>query len=245
MNLKLNIAKLLLKITPFKLKKVFYNDKDARYNHKTECYSQEGEDLFIWGFFKTRRFGFYVDIGAYHPIKYSNTYLLYKNGWRGINIDARPGSMDLFEKYRPNDNNLEAAISSTEKELCYYMFDEPGLNSFSEKLSTERNKKTSIHKIVNKIQLKTERLDKIMDKCVSASKKIDILTIDVEGAEFDVLSSMDWSKYKPTLIVVETLKCKTISDVLNTQVAKYLIDKGYIIVGKTIRTSFFTINDYE
>ena len=51
-------------------------------------FSQEGEDLLIDRMFDGQSVGFYVDVGAHHPTRFSNTYLLYLRGWRGINIDA-------------------------------------------------------------------------------------------------------------------------------------------------------------
>ena len=50
--------------------------------------------------------GKYVDIGCYHPIKYSNTALLYKKGWTGINIDLNKTSIDLFNFTRLRDKNI-------------------------------------------------------------------------------------------------------------------------------------------
>ena len=67
---------------------------------KRHSYSQEGEDLVLRKIFKKQDKGFYVDVGAHHPKRFSNTFLLYKKGWNGINIDATPGSMKLFNKFR-------------------------------------------------------------------------------------------------------------------------------------------------
>ena len=76
-----------------------------------KAYAQEGEDLILYRIFEQTPPGFYVDIGAHHPCCFSSTYLFYQRGWRGINIDAMPGSMDLFRRIRPRDINLESAIS--------------------------------------------------------------------------------------------------------------------------------------
>ena len=63
-------------------------------------YSQFGEDVILRTFIKNKKTGFYVDVGCWHPKRFSNTYWLYKRGWRGINIDAMPGSMKPFKKTR-------------------------------------------------------------------------------------------------------------------------------------------------
>ena len=61
-----------------------------------KTYSCFGEDIFVDKFFKKKKLGFYVDVGSYHPFFWNNTYLLYKKKWSGINIDANPLSVELF-----------------------------------------------------------------------------------------------------------------------------------------------------
>src|SRR5580700_9536062 len=96
-----------------------------------ESYAQEGEDMVMRRFFESRATpGFYVDVGAHHPQRFSNTYFFYRQGWRGINIDAMPGSMKAFETLRPRDINIEAAVSAEHQSLTYAIFNEPALNSF-------------------------------------------------------------------------------------------------------------------
>jgi len=70
-------------------------------------FAQEGEDRVLYRMFQGRfgRPGFYVDVGAHHPTRFSNTYLFYRMGWRGINLDAMPGSMAAFARARPRDIN--------------------------------------------------------------------------------------------------------------------------------------------
>ena len=122
-------------------------------------YSQEGEDMVLQRIFAQKEYGFYIDVGAHHPKRFSNTYLFYKKGWRGINIDALPGSMDLFNKVRPNDINLEVGIGYKEEELNYYMFNESALNSFSKKLSQNRDKAQDSYFIKNVIKVGTKTIE--------------------------------------------------------------------------------------
>ena len=79
-----------------------------------------GEDIFISRFFKKKNNGIYVDIGCYHPIKGSLTYNLFKKGWSGINVDLSKVSIDLFQISRPNDLNIQAAITNFDGETFYY-----------------------------------------------------------------------------------------------------------------------------
>ena len=80
-------------------------------------YAHNGEDVLLNRVFADVANGFYVDIGAYDPVLFSNTYFFYLNGWNGINIEARPGSRAAFQKVRPRDTNLEMGISRTRGEL--------------------------------------------------------------------------------------------------------------------------------
>lgn len=95
-----------------------------------KSYSQEGEDIILRRFFGLNKKGFYVDVGAHHPKRFSNKYFFYKKGWKGINIDAIPWSMNVFKKVRPRDINIEVPISSKKQKLKYYGFNESALNGF-------------------------------------------------------------------------------------------------------------------
>src|SRR6185437_4393165 len=75
-------------------------------------FSQEGEDLVLAREFEGKTKGFFVDVGAHHPIRFSNTFKFYLQGWRGINIDAMPGSIAFHARVRLEDINLEVPISN-------------------------------------------------------------------------------------------------------------------------------------
>ena len=83
---------------------------------QVRSWSQEGEDMILHRIFGGKKSGFYVDVGAHHPKRFSNTYFFYCHGWRGINIDAMPGRMKLFNQWRPKDINLEMGVA--EKAVC-------------------------------------------------------------------------------------------------------------------------------
>ena len=103
---------------------------------RRETFSTEGEDLLIERLFyslieKDPGYrGFYVDIGAFDPIVSSNTYLLYRRGWRGINIDANPDALPRFDTHRPRDINLNAAVGDEGPPRSYFKFDDRLLNGF-------------------------------------------------------------------------------------------------------------------
>lgn len=210
---------------------------DKSWNYSNRSYSQEGEDLILTNYFEGKKKGFYVDIGAYHPFRFSNTYLFYKNGWRGINIDATPDSMKIFKKYRSRDINIEVPISNSDKEIDYFMFNEPALNGFSLELSEGRNLRRE-YKIKEKIKLKPKKLSEILDKYLPLNTKIDFMNVDVEGYEYKVIISNNWSKYKPTYILVEILNTK-LNDLTKNKIFRFLKNKNYFVIGFTGRTVIF------
>lgn len=108
-------------------------------------FSQEGEDLILHRLFqdyehitKTKLEGFYIDVGAHHPIRFSNTFSFYVKGWSGINIDPTPGGMEAFRNIRPRDVNLELAVSDKKEKLKFYLFEEPALNTCDENIALLR-----------------------------------------------------------------------------------------------------------
>ena len=107
----------------------------------------EGEDLVIIENFKNIKNGIYVDAGCYHPLHLNNTFLLYKKGWRGINIDLSEYSIDLFNYLRPDDININNAVTNFDGEIKFY---------YQKKLSqlTSVKKDTAIRRMQGKIKKK-------------------------------------------------------------------------------------------
>lgn len=208
--------------------------------YATKSYSQEGEDVLLNSMLgRKKNKGYYVDIGAHHPKRFSNTYLFYKIGWVGINIDATPGSMVPFKKIRPKDINLESAVSDNSNPLTFYMFNEPALNSFNKKLSTERDGLRQ-YKIINTAEITPVPLSEILDQHLPADQKIDFFTIDAEGFDLNVLKSNNWSKYRPEYILVECdARGDDIHEVFKDPILIYLEEQGYSFCAKTMRTTFF------
>jgi FkbM family methyltransferase len=207
--------------------------------YSRKSYSQEGEDMLLERFLEHRHSGFYVDVGAHHPKRFSNTYRLYCRGWRGLNIDANPGSMTLFQQIRPKDINIEAAVSSTTQELTYYIFNEPALNTFSRDLALERV--GGIYSIVKETNIITVPLSQLLDQHVPTNTRIDLMTVDVEGLDFDVLQSNDWSRYSPEFILVECLGISSLEETTSDRVAQLLLGQHYTMVAKTMSTVLFRL----
>ena len=202
-------------------------------------YSQEGEDIVIDRFLNYKKSGFFIDIGAHHPIYLSNTYRFYLRGWRGINVDAMPGSMKIFNKIRPFDINIEVPVSDKEEVLRYYIFNDPALNTFSEEEATKKNNLGN-YRITQTIMLKTLTLERILDMHLKPGQKIDFLSIDVEGLDLKVLVSNNWKKYRPELVLIESLnKEHDINSVSTDPINLFMNQTGYHLVAKTLNTLFY------
>ena len=151
-----------------------------------------GEDVFVRRFFKKTSKGFYLDVGAYHPIKGSLTYDLYKNNWTGINIDLSKISIDLFKISRPKDINLRAAITDFDGKTFFY--ENSPINQ-QNSLTENSNAK--------KIEIDCYKLNTILEN--HKIQKVDYLNVDAEGNDFKVISTFDFKKYKPSLVSIEYL----------------------------------------
>jgi FkbM family methyltransferase len=196
-----------------------------------KTYSMLGEDIFIDKFFKNKKTGFYVDVGAYHPLEGNNTNLLYKKKWNGINIDVNPLSIKLFKYARKDDLNLNIGISNKKKIVkLYYRKKLNMLNTLSKKLAKIHFRNGFQQKTV-----KTNTLNNILELSKYKNRKIDFFNLDVEGHELNVLKSLNFKKYKPSLICIEIHNHEEMynqnSDYLNRNpIHKYLLKKKYKVV---------------
>jgi FkbM family methyltransferase len=160
--------------------------------------SYEGDAWFANNYiYPFKKKGLYIDLGCYHPLKYSQTYKLYKFGWRGINLDISKESIDLFNIFRPHDKNLNLGVSTKSETRNAY---------FEKKISTLSS--------LNKDQLKiSNRENKIIRKVETTSIKelfekngileVDFLKIDCEGMDLDILKTLNFDKYKINFLSVE------------------------------------------
>lgn len=199
-------------------------------------YGQDGEDLILDRLLEGQAKGFYVDVGAHHPVRFSNTYLFYRRGWRGINIDAMPGSMRGFKRIRPKDINIECGVASRSGRLSYYRFNEPALNTL-DPLEAERKNKPP-YRILDQVDIAVERLDCLLAQYLPADQKIDFLSVDVEGKDLEVLESNNWTQFRPRFILAETLRTD-IMKLNECPIVRFLGSVGYTPVAKAYNTTFF------
>ncbi len=211
-----------------------YRLKNALFGYRFDSYSQSGEDRLLLSILNTDRPGFFVDVGAHHPFRYSNTYLLYKRGWRGINIDPLPGMLPLFNRKRPRDINLNCGIGSIASEMAYYCFNEPAVNTFVKELAEERFSPASPFQLKEIISVSVLPLRDVLTKHLPTSaKRIDVLNIDAEGFDFDILKSNDFERFRPNIILIEAFESHIDS------ITDYLTNLDYKLISWCGGTFFF------
>ena len=200
-----------------------------KYFIKKKSYAMDGEDLAIDQYIEKKEKGFYVDIGAHHPIHRNNTQLLFNKGWSGINIDVNQFSIDLFNFLRPDDLNLLTAISDQEGEITfYYQKKFSQLNTTDKKIAHEH-----FNGNFNERLVKCQSIHNILINSKYKEVKIDFLNIDVEGAEMKVLRTLNFEIYDPNLICIEILGYRELGSkeregrIKNDEIYKYLVGKNY------------------
>ena len=210
--------------------------QEVKYRMGSKVYSQEGENKILERIFGDCQSGFYVDIGAHHPFRFSNTYLFYSKGWRGINIDAAPGSMALFDKYRSRDINLEIGVGARSETSTFYVFNEAALNTFDAETANLRD--AHPYHIKSQIKVQIMPLADLLAEYLPDNASIDFMTIDVEGKDMEVLQSNDFYRFRPRMVLVETFG-ETCESLLEGACAKYMRSVGYAAIAKTVNTTFF------
>lgn len=211
-------------------------------NHQLRFYSQHGEDYLLWGFFKQKSQGLYIDVGAFDGRYLSNTYSFYKAGWKGICVDANPEYFEFCTKYRQNDILINAVCSGTENTKVDFLCDPTGL--YSSKISSPekldeikaRLEKNNIpNKNITSKAIPSITLDTILTKNLAPEAKIDFISIDVEGAELEVLKGFNIEKWHPSVIIIEAN-----DDDLQKATLEYLDTKKYILARKLGVNLIFT-----
>jgi len=218
------------KINLFKIFYFFYQYlKSINILRKRPLHSNWGIDLMAEDYFKNKKNGFFIDVGCHQPLLNNNTYILYKKGWRGINIDLDFGAIDMFNFFRKDDTNIQAAISnSVGNKNLYFFHNRSAINTLSQ---TAENKAREIREV------KTFTLNDIIKNSQFKNKEIDFLSVDVEGTEIEVLQGLDFNKYKPKLVVLEFIDFNVseyynlkIDDILNSSINKYMENQNYKLV---------------
>lgn len=193
---------------------------DLAWGHAS--FSQFGEDRVLEQLFEGRSTGFYVDVGAYDPFHASNTCLLYRRGWRGINLEPDPHAKALIELHRPRDTTLPYAVSDVEGPVVFLL-----KGSFSGIADARHQWGTDGEPVT----VESRRLSTILDEHVPPGIAVDLLDVDCEGHDLDVLRSNDWERWRPAVILAEWHE--------GVDVSKYLVSAGYELYVRLGPTGIF------
>ena len=220
----------LIKLYPFN--KLYFFLKILKKSKKKYHYADNGEDIIIQGLFNHKKNGFYIDVGCYHPVRASLTHLLYKKGWKGVNIDISKDTINLFNIARPNDKNINIGIADKEGEDFYYQ-------------SSHINQANSFkfYDNVKKVKVQITTLDNIIKNL--GIEKIDFLNIDVEYRDFKALQGLNLNNVRPSLIAIEDNDAYDIADVTNSDIYKYMTNKEYFLYSKLNCTNFYLDKRYK
>jgi len=219
----------------YKIKKKLHILHSIYIKHKyfkdRKSYSMDGEDVVISNYFKNKEKGFYIDIGCYHPIHRNNTFLLFKKGWQGMNVDIHDFSIELFNYARPKDLNYNFAVSNKNEKVK--MFFQKELSQLS---TIDQNQaKKAFQGTIKEKEIQAYTLNEILNFSKLNNKKIDLLDIDVEAADLKVLQGLSFEKFKPELICIEIHE----KNLKESETFKFLKDYNYELIWSGVFSHIF------
>lgn len=177
------------------------NDESAKLT-----YSQLGEDVILFHLLmnNVRKLGngFYADFGAYHPRRFSNTRILSLLGWRGINVDPSEDAIALFQAERPGDINVCCGAAGVEGTLTYHRFEDGAASTFSKAVADEWRTANG-WRLVETRQVTVRPINDILAEHVPPGVAIDYMNIDVEGMDRELVESLDFARFSPSVLAVE------------------------------------------
>lgn len=164
-------------------------------------YTRNFEDVMLNRALSGVERGFYLDVGAFHPVVDSNTYAFYRRGWRGIALEPQAKFRELWDLQRPLDIFIGSAVGDRVGEAAFYELES------SEQSATISPAIAELHrsegKIVHANTIPLVTLDQVLSEH-RPTGEIHCLSIDVEGAEAAVLAGLDRSRFRPWLIILES-----------------------------------------
>lgn len=212
--------------------------RKPRLFYKQISYAQSGEDLIVKFLLETmlgKRPKKYLDLGAHHPFYISNTALFYSEGGSGILVEPDPYYAKLLRRKRPRDKVLEVGVHfSGEKKLEFYIFDTPTLNTFS---PGEAERYAAMgHRLVEKRMVELMGINEIMER----SGKVDFISLDVEGLDEAILKNVDWEKFRPTCVCVESAAYDMRNEPHKVgEIIEFMKSRGYLLYADTFSNSIF------
>lgn len=205
---------------------------------RKNSYSQCGEDLlvtFVLNMIHGSRPKRYLDVGANHPFHLSNTALLYAAGGQGVVVEPDPYYARLLRNKRPRDTVMQCGVYfSEEPHADFFVMNPPTLNTFSRK---EMERYVAMgYQLINTLQVELKNINTILD----AAGELDFMNLDVEGLDKTILEMVDWKRYRPTCICVETLIYETQQEPRKLHdIIEMMLAQDYILYADTFINSIF------
>lgn len=181
----------------------------------------------------SRNTGFYVDIGSCYPISMSNTYGFYRLGWRGLNVDARPGSMRWFRLLRRRDINVEVAVGESPGTAAFFLSD----------VDRHANSLTAAEHHEQSVSVEVTTLADLLAASLAPGQSIDFMSVDVEGHDLEVLLGNDWKLWRPEFVLVEQLLAYSLEETLRDPTTEFMTTVGYSPIATNGLTCIFRRNE--
>ena len=224
------------------------NKRETSYKYPKwikQSYSLEGEDRIALSLLRKRinnfdKKFFYIDVGSNDPKKYSNTYLFYKLGLRGICIDPLPSSKKKFKHYREEDIFENVAITENSEEIFINIYENDDASTIDPETQDRYNSKMNL---IERRKINTLTLKKILEKNqLSEKTKIPLLSIDVEGLDYSIFKQAMQIKNRFDLIIVEDKMVNLSKSYPHSKICSLARDNNYILIAKTPLNSIYIDN---
>ena len=165
-------------------------------------YAQRFEDLYLARCFPDQTTGFYIDLGAGHPVHDNVSFAFYLRSWRGITVEPNPALAELTKAVRPRDDSRQALVGPAAGQATFYLVDE--FHGFSTVIESHaEGARREFGKPSRALPLPMTTLAHLCEQGAPAA--IDFLKVDVEGYEHEVLLGGDWQRFRPKVVLVEAL----------------------------------------
>ena len=209
------------------------------YFEAKHSYSQCGEDLIIDFIFSALGIanGRYLDIGSHHPFYLNNTFIFYRKGWRGVNVEPIEERLELFKIQRSEDTNICAGVGGANETKEFYIMEAEALSTFDfetyaayEKIGHALKEKRNIQFIDVKSLLEDAKID-----------KLDLLSVDIEGDDKVIVGDIIKHGVRPKVIVCESVFYSKKLDLRqkNTEAIKSIEALGYKVYADTFVNTIF------
>ena len=161
----------------------------------TQSFSQFGEDVLLWEFFHQRTEGFFVEVGANHPTKFSQTWFLEQRGWRGLLVEPLAAKCELLRQHRPGSRVFQVA-AGTPSQRGRARFTVAAGDDMLSGLQVQLGVTPDLA-----VEVDVRTLDDLIAE--AGNPRLDLVSIDVEGTELDVLRGFDLARHQPALVLIE------------------------------------------